>query len=542
MVDRHIINTTFRALLITAFASSANAQLTQNITLGNPKALSLGNAVTADPPGIDSIHFNPAGLAKLDGRNMQVKLLAAHIEYETKFGTRNIPQGTLDAYRDISGSDYPVDPLENTTSSTSDPGLVLPFVGFTALPILGAPFGGVSIEEEDYGWTFATAVYSAQAIGYERGENDPGAFQGQKMSATRLTYFSPSVAFHFNDELMLGASIGLSWQGFGITTKFRAPEATIAFVQSTAEDLPHPPGQPALQAIGPYDTIGTLEMEMEDALAFSFNVGLLWEPTEWLAFGAVFQSESVSELEGDFTMTYTESWNGMLDGLLSNGLLRGALTLLNEGTPFNNAGSETGAIKLDLTHPAHFSMGTSIRILPEFKLNLDAKWVDYGAWNSLDFIFSKPVDFLSLSNIVYQFGPSKGDGDNADPNVMRIQRQYESVWSWAIGAEYQFNDRIVLRAGYEPRKSAIPDNRVDILVPISEADLYSVGGGYRWDKDTTIDVAVAILDSSYDIAAGESQNSNSDRPGRVVYNPYAFLPMKNQTTAYFFTVSYESKF
>ena len=45
--------------------TQSHAQLAQNIFIGNPKALALGNAVTADPPGIDAIHFNPAGLAKL---------------------------------------------------------------------------------------------------------------------------------------------------------------------------------------------------------------------------------------------------------------------------------------------------------------------------------------------------------------------------------------------------------------------------------------------------------------------------------------------
>ena len=41
---------------------SVYGQLGQNLTIANAKALSLANAVTADPPGPDSLHFNPAGL------------------------------------------------------------------------------------------------------------------------------------------------------------------------------------------------------------------------------------------------------------------------------------------------------------------------------------------------------------------------------------------------------------------------------------------------------------------------------------------------
>src|SRR5256885_11955511 len=45
---------------------AAQASFTENIGT-SPVAMSLGNAVTADPPGTDSIHFNPAGLTHLKG-------------------------------------------------------------------------------------------------------------------------------------------------------------------------------------------------------------------------------------------------------------------------------------------------------------------------------------------------------------------------------------------------------------------------------------------------------------------------------------------
>ena len=72
------------ALLATLVASSAEAQLTQNLTL-HPKALALGNAVTADPPGIMSIHYNPAGLTKLEGRQLEVVLMNIYLDIDADF-------------------------------------------------------------------------------------------------------------------------------------------------------------------------------------------------------------------------------------------------------------------------------------------------------------------------------------------------------------------------------------------------------------------------------------------------------------------------
>jgi len=71
------------ALCLTA--GTANAQLVQNIFIGNPKALALGNAVTADPPGTDAIHFNPAGLAALKGRQYELKGILADFSLEADF-------------------------------------------------------------------------------------------------------------------------------------------------------------------------------------------------------------------------------------------------------------------------------------------------------------------------------------------------------------------------------------------------------------------------------------------------------------------------
>ena len=52
------------------------ASFTDSLTVGSAKARSLGHAVTADPPGIDSVHFNPAGLVQLNGRQMHLKGIA----------------------------------------------------------------------------------------------------------------------------------------------------------------------------------------------------------------------------------------------------------------------------------------------------------------------------------------------------------------------------------------------------------------------------------------------------------------------------------
>src|SRR5690554_7519346 len=72
------------ALIAASLSCGAQAQMTQNLTL-HPKALALGNAVTADPPGVMAIHYNPAGLTKLDGRQLEVNLLSIYLDIDADF-------------------------------------------------------------------------------------------------------------------------------------------------------------------------------------------------------------------------------------------------------------------------------------------------------------------------------------------------------------------------------------------------------------------------------------------------------------------------
>lgn len=531
------------------WASQANAQLLHNITMGNPKALALGNAVTADPPGIDSIHFNPAGLSKITGRQMQVKVLVADMTLESEFGAPTLPsQEMKDDFLAVSGPAcagltadecWGEDPVANTSTSNGNPVLMLPFMGLTELPIMAFPMGGVAFEDSSNGWTFGTAVYSPEGVGFSRDEDSSGAYQGYGVGVTRLTYFSPTIAIDVTDELAVGAGINFSYHGLGIQTLFRAPMTTTRFLSDleneTINDIL------GLSVIHPYDVVGDLELELEDFLSVGFNFGLLWEPYDWLAFGFSYQSESTAHLSGDFKMVNSDDFMATVAALKgeSGGIpLDTLLTPLSGDRPFNYQKVEEGNVDLDYIMPQNFAFGTSIRVLPDFKVNMDVKWIEYSVWEELEFKFDRPVDFLTLASVVNMFAGL----DFADSDEMRISRYYDDVWSWSIGTEWQYDNNLVLRAGYEPRGSAIPTNRTDLLFPINEADLYSVGFGYQWDKTTLIEGAFGLMLSEADVAACESLNANSCRDGDVVYNPYYSIPFENKTTAYLFALSYDKKF
>ena len=203
----------------------AHAQLANNIAV-DVRAMSMGHAVTADPPGIMAIHFNPAGLAKLDGRRMDLQFVGADFNLESQFsappdynvfGFSDDPIVCNDAPND--GVDFCRD-FKTATSTVEGISLYVPFINDTVDlppgPLVAGPLPAFSIRPAGSKFTFGTATYLPMAAGFYRDEDDVGNFMGERVALERITYLSPSVAYQVNDELSIGASIGMSFQAVAL--------------------------------------------------------------------------------------------------------------------------------------------------------------------------------------------------------------------------------------------------------------------------------------------------------------------------------------
>ncbi|TNE74358.1 MAG: aromatic hydrocarbon degradation protein, partial [Gammaproteobacteria bacterium] len=114
------------AVIATTLSCGAEAQLAQNLTI-HPKALALGNAVTADPPGVMAIHYNPAGLTKLDDRQLEVNLMSVYLDIDADFIA---PDGYeifgIDGLETDPLTGKQRDPVANTHSHTNNVALYVP--------------------------------------------------------------------------------------------------------------------------------------------------------------------------------------------------------------------------------------------------------------------------------------------------------------------------------------------------------------------------------------------------------------------------------
>lgn len=481
------------------------AQLHQNLTIGNTKAMSLANAVTADPPGVDSIHFNPAGLTKAveKGSLKEYHLLFSpkpKITLETKwtdtYSDENIVFGGCDA-ECLFSEEEPVD----QTTTVDDFLVYIPTYGNTELSDYNlAPRFGAAYRLEGTRFVVGTATYIVLASGQNLEVGEAGSYPNKSSSVMDMVLLSPSFAYEVSDNFSFGISMPIHTFGMTMEAHLRSPNMLIATGNEVLNEICETQAGDQLcgderDLLSPYDELVIIEAEAEDLITPSFNLGFLWEPTAWLTVGGVYQSEVNHKAEGPFRLQYSDGFSQ----IVSTSILD-----IVPGSPrsdLDDENGEEGNITIEQTLPMHYSFGVSLQITPRAKLNIDYKFTEFSKWQSLDLQFNQPTYITSLASVYFQ---------DADENEIPLPLQYEDGSNWAFGFSYQWSDRLLLRAGYEFRPTVIPDHRRDLIVPISDLTISSLGFSYRMSKTITVDLAVSHTESRQDIPEGTSYYNTWD--------------------------------
>jgi len=539
------------ALLACLSLQAVAGTLADDISI-DVRALSLGNAVTADPPGISAIHYNPAGLANIEGHEADFQGLGVLFSLT---GQYSAPAG----YNVFGFSDDPVvcsdtPNIHSTctnfvTSQSKAKGVALyvPFLDkIVELPAgpLAAPLASFAFHPPGSKFTFANGFYIPMAGGYYRSSSDPGDYWGQDVALERITYLSPSLGFKATDTLSLGLSVGMSYQAVAIDQNFRSPNDLLG-VARLINDSVCPPfrGQNnfvvdlflfgfcnAQQGIGPFDNLASLQISMTQSMSDTYNLGVLWQPSDDFAWGAVFQSGAQMHLVGHYNINYGAGVQDVFNSVGSSPT--GAILLAVLGLPGYVPPSQSGIASMNLQYPAHFKTGIKWYIMPDLKWNFDLGWSQYGAWKDMTFTFANPPAVLQIAHLL---------SPDATATSLTLPLGLRDVWNFGTGFEYTWTNRIHLRAGYEWRPGALPDSKRTPLLPINNANLFGVGMGYKYDKDTDIDLSAAYIYSHDEIPANTSTNANSTSLTNIIYNPYAGLDIKTQARITILGIAYRTR-
>lgn len=516
------------------------------------KSISLANSVTAYPPGQMSIHFNPAGLSNVrDGKQLSQGFLTAEFSLKSKFEADEDFPGWLGGVssRDDDGNDVynfsiEEDPVNDKSGTTQGVHMYLPLMGEADMDSVSmpTPFGfslaaapfpfAMSYREPNSRWTFGFGIYAPALGGFYRDEDDPARYNGRSLSMQHIIYAAPSASYQMTDTLSVGLSVGLGQAATTMDTDMRLPNDMVALTKVLGEStrgLNIPViSQLTLPApwfgggLGPYDDTGNLDISTRDDYCPSYNLGLLWEPSNWFAFGAVYQSEVKMEQQGTYKFTYSEDFQRMVSWMGSSPLLlavSGILDLPHQSVPY-----QEGSVYMEgMDSPQRVQAGIMLRPFKRLRLMCDLHWIDYSEADEWTITFDQDLQPLMIAKFL---GHTDGDRE------LTITRNMKDETHLSFGAELQALDWLSLRCGYEDRKTSVNRDYFDLMAPVPDLDYYGVGLGINLKDGLIIDLAAGFLKSdTWEVPNNTSRNLNSTEFTEAIYNPYGGMDVSGEMEA-----------
>lgn len=492
------------------------------------RSISLGNAVTAHPPGIFSLHYNPAGLTQIKGKELEVGAMVPsfgvtqHWEkppnYVSFFGQGN-------------------DPVAGDSSTSMGMAANLPFNG-PASNILAAPYSGMAYHPAGKKWTVGFAIYSPMAVGLEN-PSGPAVYGAQMLYLQRMV-LSPGVGYKLTDTLSVGVSMGLGFGAMGVRMQMRAPNDLVALTgllgditrdldsSLTLGLIPFPLFGGGMYA---FDDMGRMTADnLQDNFSPSYNVGILWEPKEWFAAGLCYQSEAKMHLSGHFQLEYSEKFQKMMDWMVANDFIRiftEALDLPTEG----GLVEQSGRASVDFTMPRHVQGGIMVRPFKRLKLMCDAQWTQWSIYKCDVFQFDQDIQMLKLAKLL---GYPHGN------RTIVFERFMKDTVHLSYGMEFDATKWLKIRLGYEDRPTSVREEYRDAMMVLPDMKIISGGIGVYVSRNADIDVAVGLIKGE-DIAmryeeGAISSNMNTREMTALIYNPYANLNYYQETSGIFVSV------
>lgn len=259
------------------------------------------------------------------------------------------------------------------------------------------------------------------------------------------TSINPCVAVKVSDRLSLAA--GVSAVYFDAELKSMINQFAAGIVIPVSLSLP--------PVIDP--TLPDIEQKFTgDDWGMGYNFGLTAQLTDALSFGAAYRSEIDLRAKGELKLAG-------VDPRLA---------------PFfpESKGSA------DITLPQQLAAALAYRFTDALVAEAGVRWED---WES--------TDELSIE---------LGNGQPTAP----VPRDWHATWTYNIGGQYRANAALALNAGYLYGKNAVPGRTVEVLIPDSDAHLFTLGA--EWTSGSWT-LAGAL---GYEHHEGRSKNNDIGDP------------------------------
>lgn len=233
------------------------------------------------------------------------------------------------------------------------------------------------------------------------------------------------------------------------------------------------------------DGSGTdVTLEDKGIMAYGYNIGLMFNPTNKLTLGMNYRSEMIMEARGG-SATFAD------------------VPVIAQ----SNLNVQNTTFNADLPLPAEFTTGLSYKVTDKWLVAFDFNYAMWSVYKALD------VDFL------------KTDGSGQIRNSSLNPRNYKNAAAYRVGTQYKANDKFTFRAGWYFDESPVQDGYFAPETPRNESMGYTGGLTYQLNSKFGIDASFLYVhfdevENSYDYY----QEGGSTLPFGGTYKSVAFSP------------------
>lgn len=515
-------------LCIPLFLVSLNASAAPLLST-SPKASALGNAVTADPIGLSSAAFNPAGLTKIktgkEGGFREYKVLFAPFpDYEissTKPPPDNDPynhrtQGVLFVNDQENAELFQGEDPRDTAWEPEIEKLMIYIPGFdeiiiddSALEYILLPFMTTAYRANPNSpFTFTTTILPGGGGAIFKQEE---WMIRENFAAFGILGFAPSLAYKVNDKLSIGATLTLQRAGAKAGLDSRSIAVMLPAINSVFGSLCGDQGNTG-SAVCNAEYVGLdyrssafhLYFEAEDSFNVTYDIGVLWEPTHWLAFGLAFDPGTEFRMSGaggaDLSPQIAQFFNDF------NEDTNGAVNAIFGGQVVENY---TGKVSIKMPISRKVSVGVSMKLTPRLKVNMDYHWRNSSVFNefALSIDDADQASARGIVSVLFPLFTHRVDLSDFPKSVVvgesDLGFKFKDVGSVALGVSYKVSHRWTVRGGFEERGSALTGD-LPLGIPTDSLRTIGMGISYLWNKDSTLDVTYVNLNMEGEARADES--------------------------------------
>jgi long-chain fatty acid transport protein len=432
------IATALAGLALALFGGHAHGAA---FALAEQNVMGLGNAFAgagATAEDANTVWFNPAGLARL-----------------------NFPQ--------VEAAVHFITPSAKLNNQGSQAALGQPLGG------TGGDAGGTAIVPNLYGsiaandqWHFGIGINAPFGLKTEYDNGWLGRYQALK-SEIKTINVNPAVGWRVTKDFWLGA--GANYQHFQaeLTNNVNYTGALAqGYAQAAAGGLIPAAAIPSL--IGATSGLDSFAKITGDDSAWGWNVGAMYsfngDPDYDNGAGRIglaYRSKLKYNVVG--SVTFTNPTPPTLTGPLApfNPVVVGTANAINQTRLYS------GGVTLDVTMPDSASLSYFQRLNDKFDLLGDITWT---GWSSIQELRIKRADGSTLSV---------------------LPENFKDTWRFAAGIDYQYTEKIVLRAGVAYDQTPVNDTDRSARLPDSDRTWLTAGARFKLSPSTNIDVAGAYI-------------------------------------------------